>query len=326
MLKPIWSQRRCDRLVSGVPGRIDRRSEWSELRFCGRVPMDEAPEDHALEILTSVRTGEPGLVENHGHAWIRLVRPDGCYSSLGFFPDESTEVEPDERPGLRMPGMLLMPDKYDRMDWNLRSVRLPLDQKAFTRVQKHLEDMQEGRLSGHLAFDLVDRSCVGFVVRIAAVAGVRVEAETRLTDFLGSRWRRRNPGIAASAGAPLRWLRFRLFNLCLYPLGGRVALRRQWLRHSDGGRERLHEVDRITPLFGGWRDVLGRPVPFYHVRALRQWQSRVVERGLSAYVIDGQRGLGPCAVPEQAGDAEPPDRTNGDSTDAGGKGDQVVVP
>lgn len=313
MLKPLLARSGADRLIGDAPGRIDPRSLWTSLAPTHALPSHALPAGarppgHALDVLTCTRTGRPGLIADHGHAWIRLVEPDGRYASVGFFPDESTGVEPDQRPGLRMPGMLLSPDKYDRVGWNERGVRIRLSERGFADLVAWVEEMQAGRLSGSLAFDLVDRSCVGFVVRAAARVGVRVQAATAPSRFLVG---------DAAAILPRRW-RQAGYNAVLAALGGRAVLARQWRPGLDASAE-LQTVDGIEPLFASWREVLHRPVPFYHVRPLRDWQARMAASGVR---LEGLSG----AAPDQRGDAEPPERADAHPAGAGGDLHQGLVP
>lgn len=319
MLKPLLARSGGDRLVGPTPGRIDPRSLWTRLSASHAVAPDDRPAGHALDILTATRTGTPGLLADHGHAWIRLVEPDGRYCSVGFFPDESTGIEPDERPGLRMPGMLLSPDKYDRVGWNERSTRIHLDETEWRGLVVWIERLQAERMAGSLAFDLVDRSCVGFVVRAAARVGVTVEASVPPSRFVADAVLRRTRDAAAARGAPAlpRAVRQAVYNLVLAALGGRATVNRQWLVRPDGGPE-LCRVHGLAPLFGGWHDVLRRPVPFYHVRPLRDWQQRVLDSGVRL------GGSAPPA-PEQACDAQPPHRADADAAGAGRHLDQGLV-
>lgn len=306
MLKPLLAHS-GDHLAGPTAGRIDPRALWAVLAQTHALPVDERPEAWALDLLTCTKTGRVGLLADHGHAWIRLVRPDGAYCSVGFFPDESTGVEPDERPGLRMPGMLLSPDKYDRVDWHDRSVRIHLDEAAYRNLVAWIEGLQAGRRSGALAFDLVDRSCVGFVVRAAAQVGVAVEAGLPPSRFL----------VGNAAGVVPARLRQVGYNLVLAALGGRATLGRQWWRTGTGG-PRMQTIDGIAPMFASWGDVLNSPVPFYHVRALRDWQDRVLKAGTR---LEGSAG----APTDQPGDAQPPHRADPDTAGAGGDLHQAQV-
>jgi len=335
MLKPLLARSGAVRLVGPQPGRIDPRSLWTRLEAGRSLPPDAHPPDtgpldapppgHALDLVTCTRTGVPGLIADHGHAWIRLVQPDGRYCSVGFFPDESTGVEPEQRPGLRMPGMLLSPDKYDRVGWNERSVRIHLTVRQHRELVAWIVALQAGRLAGSLAFDLVDRSCVGFVVRAANRVGVAVAASVPPGRFLGEavidavlrRPRREDPAEPGRRRL-LGRLRQAGYNLVLAALGGRATLPRQWLPDADGTPV-LRTIDGIAPLFASWRDVLEKPVPFYHVRPLRDWQARVLAAGTRL------EGLSSPA-PDQRRDAQPPHRADAHPAGAGGDLHQGLVP
>ena len=226
--------------------------------------------------------------------------------SVGFFPDESGAISPDHQPGLRMPGMLLHPDKYDGLRYPRRTTRLLLTADRFELVKRHVEQLQADRGVGSLAFGLIDRSCVWFLADVAAVAGVEIDATydllraaiDRLPDPIRMRCRsgraavrRRSPvwgRVRSTLGPVVAIVYGTVFNAGLAALGGRRVESIEWIREPDGTLV-ARRVDGLRPLFAGWRSVVGPAVPFFHVRALIEWQTRV--------------------GPELAPDAEPPDRT-----------------
>ena len=273
-MKLLSGRHAVDRLGGGPPGKLDPRANWTSLAATRMLPQGEWPQTHVLEIVSICKSLPASLVDNHGHAFIRLIDPEGGVRSIGFFPDESTGVEPDENPGLRMPGMLLAPDKYDRIDWNPLVTRFALDAAEFNSVCAALETMQAGRLAGSLAFDILDRSCVGFVVRMAAQAGIAVEAENRLSDF----WF----GDSAMGGAVRmafqtvfpKWLCKPFFNAGLALRGGLRSFQFQyWVVDGQAGPQ-CQTIAGLPPVFSGLGALWHTTVPFFHVRALRQWQAR----------------------------------------------------
>lgn len=264
MLRLILSDRAALRRAAATPRRIERRADWTNL------DAGEPGPGCALEILTCTKEDRPaGLVQGHGHAWIRLWRDFDHYVSIGFYPDESTGIDPEDMPGLRMPGMLLVPDKYDRIDWPRKSVRLPLTPARFRAVVAWIEGLQAGRDRGALAFDLVDRNCVGFTVRAARRCGVQVRADQPILGFL--------PLPVPDVLMAARRLVYRL-GLALF--GGRATLRRQWRGEKPNVQEIT--VTGIPPIFADLRAVLRQPVPFYHVRALQDWQDAQTRQAAAA--------------------------------------------
>ena len=104
----------------------------------------------------------------------------------------------------------------------------------------------------------------------------------RLTDFAdgagvaaGPTWRRH---LGRLVPRPLYRL---LFNLALSSHGGFCTVSRQWDKAGD--EPVLRMIRGIQPVFTHWRDLWFRHVPFYHVRALREWQRRVEREGLEPY-------------------------------------------
>lgn len=265
MLKPILWPGAAGRLVKPEPGRIEQRSCWS--RLDAGLRAGEAPPScgYALEILTASKTSPPGLSENHGHAWIRLWQADGHYVSVGFYPDESTGIDPETVPGLRYPGMLLSPDKYDRVGWPQISTLIPLSPDQHAELVAWIEDLQSCRNTGALMFDMVDRNCAGFVAAVAARAGVAVDADQPVLAFLPSALHL--PAVVSRWIRPLRRLIYRM-GLALF--GGFSTLDWYWIREETGVKRQ--SVCGQTPLFGSVWDVLRSNVPFNHVRAIQAWQ------------------------------------------------------
>ncbi|GLS21480.1 hypothetical protein GCM10007874_44970 [Labrys miyagiensis] len=281
----LCRQSKADQLGGGQRGPVDARAQWTCLRPVRWLDESERPVAPVMEVVSICKANVPGLVTNHGHAFVRLIDCEGGVRPIGFFPDESTGIEPDDYPGLRMPGMLLLPDKYDRIAWNPLITRISLHREDFDRICGFVESLQNRRDEGSLSFDLLDRSCVGFVVRMARLAGVRVEAETWLTDFIGgeSAPSRLTPASLARRIVPRSLYRL-LFNLMLSAHGGFCTVSRQWQGETE--RYVLNQITGIRPVFSRLWEIWSRHVPFYHVRALREWQRAVELRGLDAYRID----------------------------------------
>jgi hypothetical protein len=309
--------RRRSQTADGAPvGRIDERAAWRRLPVSRALGEGEAA-GPILEIVSICKTEQAGLLTNHGHCFVRLIDGQGGIRSVGFFPDESLGVEPDEHPGLRMPGMYLSPDKYDRIDWNPRRLRVALSVERFDAIVGQIEAWQARSLAEGVEFDLVDRNCVGFVVQVAALAGLSAQAAMPPSDFLIDalpkgvqrmvRWLR-----AASGG----WARAVGLNLVLAVLGGRRSLRR---RRVVFGAGEVVEQDalRITPMFVSWRAVLTRRPRFLHVRALRLWQEDLLRRHPDGWApVEG--GASPAWAAPQADhpQGQPPKRADANGADA----------
>ncbi|WP_326538952.1 hypothetical protein [Pseudorhodoferax sp.] len=254
------------------PTRIDRRSGWQRLQPERVLPPQERLPVHALELVSAYKGSGRGFWQGFGHAWIRLLSPDGAVRSVGYFPDESMNLAPERQPGLRMPGMLLHPDKYDGQGQDPLITRIALDAPRFDALVDWLERLQAGRQQGSLPFSLIDLNCVWLVVAAAERVGVRVEAQYSVLEALqadGPAFLRPLWAVLGRCATPRRWA----FNLALSCLGGYRVANRQWV--VDGqGRRRQWQIDGLQPMFGSVGATLQARVPFLHVRALRLWQLR----------------------------------------------------
>jgi hypothetical protein len=286
-------RRQAHYLTGSSAARIFPNASWQHLSPSFFLTEDEQGDSHCLELMSICRGDEPGLTKDHGHAWIRLIEPSGAVYSVGFYPDESTNVEPDEVPGLRMPGMLLSPDKYEKhhqKGWNCRSVRYPISEACFNKAKSSIETLQMDRLQGSLAFDLCEYNCVNFVINIAAICGVTIRANTSLSQladdiylsgklqsisaFLSNRLPR---SLAITIKHAVRNFRSLFFNLALALLGGFSILPVQWGKSSEG--DILHlQVEKLEPVFSSCKQILCKRVPFYHVREFRKWQLEVNQK------------------------------------------------
>lgn len=218
------------------------------------------------------------------------------------------DVSSDRMPGLRMPGMLLHPDKYDGLRYPSRATRIPLTPARFAEIVAYLEGLQAGRAEGSLSFGLVDRSCVWFLTEVAARAGVQIDANYDLiqaaTDLLPDMLRRRLPDkvrYSPRSRGPMGRAAWRVYDVCfnlgLYWLGGRRVMDKEWVRTTDGSVAGRH-VRNLSPVFDRPGSIFGPAVPFFHVRALIRWQG------------DFQ--------PQDPADPDPPDRRQHNATEAGG--------
>jgi len=279
--------RRADYLASSTAARIFPNASWHELAPNYFLNKEDQVDSHCIELVSVCRGDEPGIAQDHGHAWIRLTEPSGAVYSVGFYPDESTNVEPDEVPGLRMPGLLLTPDKYEKhyqKGWNCRAVRYFISESCFDEAKLTIETMQKNRLQGSLAFDLCEYNCVNFVIKIAAICGVTIQADTslsRLADdvyFSGKlqslrsliSYRLPSP-LVEGVGALVYNIRSIFFNLALTLFGGFSTLRVQWINGS--AKEAMHsKIENLDPIFLTFSQVWLKRVPFFHVREFRKWQ------------------------------------------------------
>jgi hypothetical protein len=261
--------------MKSLPVRIDKRSHWTSLTAEYVLPVSERPSFYALDLVTAYKTDKSGFWQDFGHAWIRLITPAGEVMSVGYFPDESTHIVPEKQPGLRFPGVLLHPDKYNSMRFKEKITRIALQEEKFFDLKNWLLRLQNQRVQKCLSFSLVDLNCVWFVVEAARQVGINVRAAYTLREacwgfirhLLRSKERKRNqldPHSSTVANI--------VFNFGLAILGGRNIHTSQWIEKNTKERVLIQHSD-LQPVFSCWRDILLKPVTFYHVRSLRHWQS-----------------------------------------------------
>ncbi len=254
--------------------KVDRRSCWTQLQAERVLPPAQWPATHTLELVSADKHASSGFSTDFGHAWIRLVTPQGQVTSVGYFPDESTGIAPERQVGLRFPAMLLHPDKYDRSGFKEWATAIAITPAQFQQLIDWLEQLQAQRHLASLPFSLVDCNCVSFVAAAAARVGIQVDVCYSLPQALrdGSHgwWR----GVLNRC---LPWLLARIhgrrwfFNVALALRGGRRVHRQQWTLNGQGNRVELH-LETLAPLFPTLAHVFTRHVALHHVRALRSWQ------------------------------------------------------
>ncbi len=256
--------------------KIDKRSHWTTLAPGHTLgPADRKPH-HVLQIVSGQKPSEKGaasfgLWRGFGHAWIRLMRPTGEVYSLGFYPDESQGIVPERAPGLCFPGVMLHPDKYDRVATEQLATDIALTPAQFDGLVQHLEDLQRRRRQQALPFSLTSRNCVHFVAAIAARVGVQVQASGSLAALcadLGPAPLRPLCDVLARRATTLRRAGF---NLALYALGGARIADRQWLGSPKGAPESVR-VAGLEPLFATRASLWSVDRPIWHTHLLRQWQ------------------------------------------------------
>lgn len=243
-------------------GTVLPASRWEKLRF--EQQLEAHNSQYELQILTFCRRRQAGLNHDHGHAWIRLVKPNGSYSSLGFYPDESMGIEPEKQPGLRFPGVLLQPDKYDQIKKNILQTCIPLSERRFKELTQLIELKQQQAQTTGLNFDLVESNCVEFIESSCRSVGISVESRCRFLSFFCC-FSVSQYIVPAPLGA---WF----FNLSLLFLGGLSHKPHRWIYHSKGKTALSEQID-ISPLFSSvHRALLGQAKLFYHVKSLQAWQ------------------------------------------------------
>ncbi len=212
-----------------------------------------------------------GLWRGFGHAWVRLIPPSGEVYSFGFYPDESAGIVPERAPGLCFPGMILHPDKYDRIATEQLATDIVLAPPAFDALVRHLEQMQQQRRQRAMPFSLTSRNCVHFVAALAAQAGVKVPASGSLAALCAELGPPPLRPLCALLTGRAEAVQRVLFNQALYLLGGSRVDARQWL-HSAAGAPELLQPAGLEPLFGTLAGVWRAHRPIWHTHLLRRWQ------------------------------------------------------
>ena len=310
-----------------TPGKTYRNAEWVLLRAARTLPAEERSSGYVLDLVSGAKEPTIGMVENHGHAWIRLIEPDGRLYSVGFYPDESTGLAPERWPGLTFPGMLLNPDKWDRARWHETVTRYDISREQFEMVGAYLERLQRERTKGSLPFRLLDLNCVWLVVEVAALVGIKVDVEYSLAHHLLRNAGNRLPAFRMRRGQrrPTRLIA----NLVAAIAGGRHTFSAQWVRSEDDvvSRREVH----FQPMQASVRDAFIRQVPFNHVIAFQRWQLAQPNSRRTATPSPNPSSIpstgSPARTPRMLrtatatdGNAEtrPPDRTEHNATESNG--------
>ncbi len=282
-LRILIRQKSGEKLIKPTPQTLFVSAEWRRLSPSRHLPPEERPDTHVLELVSGSKDAQLGAFTGFGHTFIRLISVEGEVYSVGFYPDESTGIIPEYTPALTMPGMLLHPDKYDEINKHEICTRIPLTPLQFDQLKRYLEEMQKKKMEGSLYFRLLDHNCVWFVTEMAAQAGVHIDARYShlsrgLRKLLSPLHR---PLTALGRRFPLSWRRLLrrgwtrmdslVTNAVYYLLGGRVAVRKQWMMQNDGSC-RLIEINQISPMFPTVKSVFGPAIPCLHVKTFRDWQ------------------------------------------------------
>lgn len=269
------------------PQRIDRRSLWTRLEPQRVLPAASRFPFPVLQVVSGQKPSPSrdavrrfGLVRGFGHAWLRLVDRDGGVISVGFYPDEALNISPEKQPGLCMPGMLLHPDKYDRVasDQLVSSIRL--SDERYAELLHWLEGLQQRRWITGLPFSLTHFNCVEFVARAAALAGVVLPAHGSLAALSAELGPKplRPLCLALSKTSPS--VRLRAYNFSLRALGG-ARVERRLVQPVTAELVETQRTADLEPLFPKNAPLDSRYWPLWHTHWLRQWQHSAGARLLS---------------------------------------------
>ncbi len=269
--------------MSPTPQKVFPNAQWKQLCATRQLPEEERPLTAVLELVSGSKYANRGAFTGFGHTFIRLISKEGDVYSIGFYPDESTGIVPENTPALTMPGILLNPDKYDLINKHEVQTRFSLTEQQFHKVKQHLEQMQQQMKEGSLQFRLLDRNCVWFATHIAAQIGVEIDAEySHLTSgarILFKPFRSLYCAILNKMPSALInmlrrwWLRLNqlITNTVYFLLGGRVIVHKQWIKDEDEQFKSL-EIDNFQAMFPHLSDIWRHKIPCLHVKTFREWQ------------------------------------------------------
>jgi hypothetical protein len=260
---------------------IDKRAMWCQLAPHRVLPAESQFPYPVLQLVSGQKPGPPGkstprfgLVRGFGHAWLRLIDRDGGVISVGFYPDEAFGIHPERLPGLCMPGMLLHPDKYDRVASEQLATSIKLSDAQFLDLVTWLEAMQRQRWTGGLSFSLTHFNCVEFVAQAAAKAGVQVPGHGPLVALCAEL----SPPPLRVLFRALEWfsptLRRVVFNLALQYLGGSQVERRLAQPAQAKPADTLF-ASQLAPLLPQQCKLREIYLPLWHTHWLRGWQKKV---------------------------------------------------
>jgi hypothetical protein len=272
-----------NKLMSPTPKKVFPNAQWEHLRATRQLPEEERPLTAVLELVSGSKNATRGAFTGFGHTFIRLISSQGEVYSVGFYPDESTGLIPENTPALTMPGMMLNPDKYDLINKHEVRTVIQLTKQQFIMVKQHLEDMQRRKQEGALQFRLLDRNCVWFALHIASQVGVDIDADySHLTRGVQLIFKPFRPFLLATnkliptliikpfTRGMLR-LNQLITNSVYFLLGGRVTVCRQWIKDENEQFKSL-KISDLQPMFPTISAIWRRKIPCLHVKTFREWQ------------------------------------------------------
>jgi hypothetical protein len=267
--------------------RIDKRSLWTHLEPQRVLPPDSRFPFPVLQVVSGQKPSPSGgaarrfgLIRGFGHAWLRLVDQEGGVISVGFYPDEVLNIAPEKQPGLCMPGMLLHPDKYDRVASAQLVTSIRLSDQRYRELLCWLEELQQRRWSEGLPFSLTHFNCVEFVAQAAALAGVALPAHGSLVALCAELGPQplRPLCIALSKTSPA--MRLKTYNFSLRALGGR-RVERRLVQPPNEKMAYVQRTARLEPLFSKDTPLDSHHWPLWHTHWLRKWQQSIGTQVLS---------------------------------------------
>ncbi len=261
--------------------RIDKRSRWCKLTAHGVLPVELRLGYPVLQLVsgqkpraTGQRPLEFGLIHGFGHAWLRLIDRDGGIISVGFYPDEALGIAPERQPGLCMPGMLLHPDKYDRVATEQLITTIKLSDVKFLELVTWLEALQQQRWTDGLPFSLTHFNCVEFVAQAAAKVGVQLPAHGPLMGLCSELGPRPLRPVFRTLAKIAPSIRRTIFNWSLRFLGGgKVECR--LVQPVEGEQPARQTTAKLHPLLPPELPIAQADWPLWHTHWLRNWQKRV---------------------------------------------------
>jgi hypothetical protein len=262
--------------------KIDRRSLWSQLTPQWTLAPESRFEYPVLQLVSAQKPGvagnQPppfGMVNGFGHAWVRLIDPNGGVISIGFYPDEAFDIAPERQPGLCMPGMLLHPDKYDRIGVEQLVTTIKLSELQFVDLLKWVEALQQKRWTDGLPFSLTYFNCVEFVAQVASRVGIVVPAYGALMDLCSALGPRPLRPLCRLVTKTPRGVRRKIFNQALCLLGGTKVECRLAQPKKNGDLQHAVTMAKLYPLLKSKGISKESDRPLWHIYWLRQWQKNI---------------------------------------------------
>lgn len=244
---------------------------WEKLRPFHQLPEEERPEKHTIRLLTGAKKDLPDIIQDYGHTWIQMIRPNGELYSIGFYAPESFIANP-QSPLKTLPGVFHSPDLYEFLPGrNKEAVQYTTSEQRFEQLLQMVESWQKIGLP----YNTLEQNCSD-VAQTLYFAGKEEKNTLSSTEEMSVWWLTELPlwtqhilkGVWGTLPLPIR-----------LPLkwGGRIAttLSLSPLLYSLGAHRGLFlssQSPNVAPLLPSPLSLFHKRLHLLHPKGVRRWQ------------------------------------------------------